>query len=146
MKLEYFQDITIGYMRRTGQYGLENKVLMEELKSFLRRRGLFGPQTVILGIALDNPAQCPSDQLRYDVGVVLHSRESIGLRVRTIEGGPYAVFEVSHTAEGVSAFWQNLTALTQGLAVDWGRPILERYAARMVAQHLCELCVPLKSL
>ena len=56
MKIEEFKNITIAYMRRTGSYGPENKILMENFKEYLKEKHLLDQDSVILGIALDNPA------------------------------------------------------------------------------------------
>lgn len=37
LKIEEFKDVTIAYMRRTGDYGFKNKILMENFKEHLRK-------------------------------------------------------------------------------------------------------------
>ena len=145
MTIETFEGVRIAYLRRTGRYGAGNRQLMEALKSRLREMELFDADTAILGIALDDPARTPADQQRYDVGVVLTGpAEPYGLPVRAIDDGRYAVFEVSHTEEGILHFWRNLQELTAGLPLDPTRPVLERYAFQKVSAHRCEFCVPLR--
>ena len=56
LKIEEFKDISIAYMRRTGKYGSGNKILMENFKEYLREENLLDQNSIILGIALDNPA------------------------------------------------------------------------------------------
>lgn len=36
LKIENFENITIGYMRRIGKYGYENTLLMEKFKNHLK--------------------------------------------------------------------------------------------------------------
>lgn len=145
MTIEVFKGVQIAYLRRTGGYGAGNRQLMEELKARLRAGHFFREDTTILGIALDDPARTPADQQRYDVGVVLTGpAEPYGLPVRAIDDGRYAVFEVSHTEEGILHFWRNLQELTAGLPLDPTRPVLERYAFQKVSAHRCEFCVPLR--
>ena len=143
MRQEIFRSLTIAYIRNTGPYGATNRVLMDRFKAILRERGLFDHSSVILGIALDDPALVPADRLRYDVGLVIPPHQDTGLARRRIADGPYAVFEVPHTQAGVKCFWQELPVLINGLPADTSRPVIERYAAHMVARHRCEFCVPL---
>ena len=127
MKIEEFKNITIAYIRRTGNYGFENKIFMENFKEYLREKELLDKSSVILGIALDNPAMTDKNKLRYDVGI-------------------YAVFELPHTEQDITAFWSNIQKLVGSLSVDETKPVIERYPADKVAKHLCEFCIPLKKL
>ena len=108
MKIENFENITIGYMRRIGKYGYENTLLMEKFKNYLKEHNLFNGDTVILGIALDDPKTTAPSNLRYDVGVIINENDNINLDTIKIDTGKYAVFEIPHTAEAVSDFWQNI--------------------------------------
>ena len=139
MKIETFQGVTIAYMRRIGAYGPENRQLMEKLKAFLAQHDLL--KSTILGIPLDDPTITPAEQLRYDVGLIVPARAAIPLPTRSIDDGTYAVFEVQHTQQGVSSFWQNIGQLT--LSIDNTKPIIERYSSQKIAEHLCEFCVPI---
>lgn len=61
--------------------------------------------------------------------MILTGREDpCGLRVRTVAGGRWAVFEVPHTEEGVSDFWRDFPNAQHGCLWTALRPILERYA------------------
>lgn len=146
LKIEEFKDITIAYMRRTGNYGFKNKILMENFKEYLREKNLLDQNSIILGIALDNPAITDKDKLRYDVGLIVSGNPDIALDIRKIPDGIYAVFELPHTEQDVTAFWSNIQQLVGGLSVDETKPIIERYSADKVAKHLCEFCIPLKKL
>lgn len=139
MKIETFQGITIAYMRRIGAYGPENRQLMEKLKAFLAQHDLL--KSTILGIPLDDPTITPAEKLRYDVGLIVPANATIPLPTRNIDDGTYAVFEVQHTQQGVSSFWQNIGQLT--LSIDNTKPIIERYSSQKIAEHLCEFCVPI---
>ena len=99
MVIEEFRNIRIAYMRRTGEYGIKNKELMETFKAYLRDKNLLSVDSTILGIALDDPGSIDKNSLRYDVGLVVTGNENIGLDVRKIPDGRYAVFEIPHTAE-----------------------------------------------
>ena len=139
MKIETFQSITIAYMRRTGAYGPENRQLMEKLKAFLAQHDLL--KSTILGIPLDDPTITPAEKLRYDVGLIVPVHAVIPLPTRSIDDGTYAVFEVQHTQQGVSSFWQNIGQLT--LSIDNTKPIIERYSSQKIVEHLCEFCIPI---
>ena len=139
MKIETFQGITIAYMRRIGAYGPENRQLMEKLKAFLAQHDL--SKSTILGIPLDDPTITPAEKLRYDVGLIVPANATIPLPTRSIDDGTYAVFEVQHTQQGVSSFWQNIGQLT--LSIDNTKPIIERYSSPKIAEHLCEFCIPI---
>lgn len=139
MKIETFQGITIAYMRRIGAYGPENRQLMEKLKAFLAQHDLL--KSTILGIPLDDPTITPAEQLRYDVGLIVPVHAVIPLPTRSIDDGTYAVFEVQHTQQGVSSFWQNIGQLT--LSIDNTKPIIERYSSQKIVEHLCEFCIPI---
>ena len=139
MKIETFQGVTIAYMRRIGAYGPENRQLMEKLKAFLAQHDLL--KSTILGIPLDDPTITPAEQLRYDVGLIVPARAAIPLPIRSIDDGTYAVFEVQHTQQGVSSFWQNIGQLT--LSIDNTKPIIERYSSQKIVEHLCEFCIPI---
>jgi DNA gyrase inhibitor GyrI len=128
VKQENLQDVRIAYMRNVGEYGSNNHELMETFKAFLSEHDLFDDDTVILGIALDNPAQIPAKECHYDVGLVLNGKTIKELETRSVDDGNYAAFEVDHTTEGVQGFWNDLPGLTEKLAVDFERPIIERYA------------------
>ena len=139
MNIETFQGITIAYMRRIGAYGPENRQLMEKLKAFLAQHDLL--KSTILGIPLDDPTITPAEQLRYDVGLIVPANATIPLPTRSIDDGTYAVFEVQHTQQGVSSFWQNIGQLT--LSIDNTKPIIERYSSQKIVEHLCEFCIPI---
>lgn len=139
MKIETVQGITIAYMRRIGAYGPENRQLMEKLKAFLAQHDLL--KSTILGIPLDDPTITPAEQLRYDVGLIVPANATIPLPTRSIDDGTYAVFEVQHTQQGVSSFWQNIGQLT--LSIDNTKPIIERYSSHKIVEHLCEFCIPI---
>lgn len=144
MIIEEFENVKIAYMRRIGEYGKENKALMETFKAYLKQHKLFDEDTILLGIALDNPAETPASMQKYDVGIVITEKVDCALPIRKIENGRYAIFEVSHTKEDVMYFWENIHKLIADLPVDTSKPIIERYSNSKVNSHLCEFCIPLK--
>ena len=135
------------FMRRTGAYGIENNKLMETLKEWAKRKGLF-KDSIIYGIAHDNPAYTPQEQCRYDVCLVAETEfgaEDEAVQKGEILGGKYAVFTVPHTEEAVREFWTSVFQNLQGqeLQIDIEKPILERYRYQLVEDGKCEFCVPI---
>lgn len=145
MYIEEFKEIKIIYMRQTGKYGDENKRLMETFKSYLKQNNLFTDDTIILGIALDDPNQTSEQNQRYDVGMIINKQNNpITLPIRNIDDGKYAIFEIDHTYEDIHKFWQNIAVLTNQLSIDHSKPIIERYAYKKIVMNKCEMCIPLK--
>ena len=144
MRIEECKNITIAYMRNVGGYGAKNEKLMDAFKTFLQNNNLLDAESIILGIALDNPATTPAEALRYDIGLIIKEEEEIPLNKRKLDDGTYAVFEVAHTREGVMAFWENVPQLAASLSIDYDKPIIERYTYGKITNGLCEFCVPLK--
>ncbi len=134
------------YMRRTGAYGPENHELMERFKTWLQNNQLFCGDTVILGMALDDMNTVAAENCRYDVCMVVEDNfkcESQEISIKTVPSGKYATLLIPHTAQAVQSAWRMIPALCEkGYELDFSKPILERYAKRLVDQHYCELCVP----
>ena len=66
-RTETMQPCTIAYMRRTGAYGIECKAVMEQLKLWAKQTNNLNDDSIILGIALDNPEVTAPESCRYDV-------------------------------------------------------------------------------
>lgn len=148
MHIENIPLTQIAYIRHTGPYGADNNKTMEQLKAWAKDAHLLNEDSIILGIAQDNPQQTAQDSCRYDVCLVVDngfSAEDSRISFGILTAGRYAVFTVKHTAEAIQKAWGDIfpELQRQGLIVDITRPILERYAVKMVRQHQCEICVPL---
>ena len=149
MREERLNPVRVIYTRRIGAYGKENAVLMQRWKEWLREHGLFGSDSVILAIAMDDPAITEASQCRYDVCMVAGESVKVSgneVYSRELSGGNYVVFLIEHTSQAVERAWsKSFGYLGQmGYTLDLTRPIMERYAKRLVDWHLCELCVPVK--
>ena len=61
-----------------------------------------------------------------------------------LPGGRYACFQGPHTPGGVQLLWhESFSALLElDLRPDPARPVMERYRPEMLAQGICELCIP----
>ena len=147
-RVEMLPSYKIAYMRKTGPYGSSNIELMEQLKSWARGNNLFNEDTIILGIAQDNPSTTNAESCRYDACLVVDDNyKSVNSEIEhgNIAGGKYIVFTINHTAEDVQQAWVNIfpELIKQGYIVDDTRPIMERYQTQMIKNHQCEICVPL---
>lgn len=148
VKIEVMPTEDIVYMRRTGAYGPENAALMERFKAWVSKNDLFDDESVILGVALDNPETTPPQSCRYDTCLLVKSGfecESEGVLKRELSGGKYAVLKLQHTAAAVATVWSDgiPKLLKEGYSLDAKRPIIERYQKRLVDQGFCEFCVPI---
>ena len=147
MKIEHMPSYNIAYIRQTGPYGAGNVQTMERLKRWAMDRHLLNDGSVIMGIAQDDPRTTNPQNCRYDACLVIpndFSNLDDTISHGTIAGGKYAVFTINHTPESVRKAWGEIfpELQRQGLALDETKPIIERYAVRMVMHHECEFCVP----
>lgn len=149
IEVERIPSHSIAYRRQIGPYGVGNVQLMENFKCWVKENDLLNEESIILGIAQDNPAFVKSEECRYDACLIISEDacvkdDSIGLG--NIVGGKYAVFRISHTVEAVQKAWMDIfpELLKQGYSLDETRPILERYKAVLVSKHYCEICVPIQ--
>ncbi len=148
MTIEHILPVRVAYLRRTGPYGPGNNSTMEQLKTWAKNERLLNHESVIFGIAQDNPKTTPPEDCRYDACLAVadsfctrDDRISLG----QLDGGCYAVFAVAHTADAIQQAWRDIFAVLQqqGLSSNLTKPVIERYAAQMVSRHECEICVPL---
>lgn len=149
LKIEMMPSYRIVYMRRTGAYGIENAHLMETFKNWIKTKQLWNEETIILGIAQDDSSFVNANACRYDVCLVVTDHQKIqekDIKVGNIDGGKYAVFKIIHTSEAVQQAWMNVfqELSEQNYIMDQTRPILERYQSKLVNNHFCEICVPIK--
>jgi DNA gyrase inhibitor GyrI len=141
-----FPEQKIIYKRRTGSYGDANKQLMEEFKQWLMSRQLLNEEAVILAIPQDDPQQTVPRKCRYDVALVVDSFDNYPKSMQAIlPAGKYAVLTMAHTAEAMKETFakMNDVLIQAGYFIDFKRPLIERYAVRLINQNKCQLCVPL---
>lgn len=149
MKIEEIQNLNVIFMRRFGAYGAENEKLMDKFKSWTKANNLWNDDTIILGIAQDNPSLVKPEDCRYDVCLVVSDNNNIldtNVMCGMIKGGKYAVFKIHHTREAVQKAWDEIfyEVSKAGHLLDEKRPILERYIVQMVNNHYCEICIPIQ--
>ncbi len=151
MKLEKLPQTKIIFMRRTGIYSLENNKLMESIKEWLTVHDFLNENAVILSIAQDDPKETAPEKCRYDVGLVVSDFPPLAdskILSGEIESGSYAVFPVEYTATAVAKAWATIFDILAdyGYSIDQTKPVLERYTAEMIAEHLCKICIPIELL
>lgn len=150
MTIENIPSHNIVYMRRTGPYGIENSLLMEEFKKWAASHDLFNDKSVILGIAMDDNRTTSPEACRYDVCLIVPDDFDIldgKVMKRILDGGKYVIIQIPHTAEAVQEAWASTipSLADNGYTFDLSRQILERYPKKMVDVHRCEICVPILS-
>jgi len=145
--IEKIPTYRVAFIRQIGPYGINNVQTMEKLKQWAKSNDLFNDESIILGIAQDNPETTKPENCRYDTCIVVSRYYAVTdghVREGYIVGGKYAVFKIIHTAEAVQKAWIDIfpELLRQGYQFDETRPIIERYIVKMVNNHHCEICVP----
>lgn len=148
VSIEMIPSYKIAYIRRTGPYGSENVQIMEQLKSWAREKDLFNEDSIILGIARDNPQFTEPENCRYDTCFVVSDEfkaDDESINFGKTMGGTYCVFKISHTADGVQKAWLEIFSELgkRNYEFDGRRLIMERYAMQMINQHHCEIYVPI---
>ncbi|MGE5628758.1 MAG: AraC family transcriptional regulator [Solirubrobacterales bacterium] len=147
--IENLPEYHIAYIRQTGPYGGNNVQVMENLKKWAGEHNLFNEDSIILGIAQDNPETTKPENCRYDTCIVVANdicKADNYVQEGILPGGKYVVFKINHTAEAVRDAWINIfpELVKQCCEFDGSRQIMERYVVKMVNNHLCEICVPIK--
>lgn len=141
----------IAYIRSIGPYGADNVQTMEKLKAWAREKSLLNNDSIILGIARDDPSVTKAEDCRYDSCIVVPDEYQVDeeyVYEGEIVGGKYVSFEIEHTAEAIQKAWADIfLELSKNLyKMDHSRPVIERYAAKMIADHKCEICIPITSI
>lgn len=133
-------------MRRTGPYGEQNHLFMQDIKQWIHNNGLWSENITIYGIAQDNIAITPHEKCRYDVCFETTSTfEDGSVHHGLLPSGMYLVFEVPHTVEDVKRFYLSFGDFLEKekYHFDESRPILERYQFSLVEKGFCEFCIPI---
>lgn len=81
----------------------------------------------------------PFVPLRY-----MHPR-AVGFTYPNTSRQKILIFTLPHTTEALAQAWAGCfnAATAQGYAIDFGRPIMERYVKKEVDKHHCDLCLPI---
>lgn len=147
-KIEKISCQNIAYITNIGPYGNGNIKTMESLKLWAEENKLLEDNSIILGIARDNPETTKPDDCRYDVCLVLDREiksNQDNINFGEINGGKYAVFKIEHTKKGINYAWQNAFPYLEnkGICFDNERLVFERYKTELLKDNLCEICIPI---
>lgn len=92
VRIERVEPMCVAFVRHVGPYP-EVGQAWQRLCAWAGSRGLFGPNSRMLGICHDDPEVTPPERLRYDACIVVNDgvapEGDVG--VQTIAGGEYAV-------------------------------------------------------
>ena len=81
-----------------------------------------------------------------DCEFFLFHTDDNGILIRELGGGKYCIFTVAHTTESIQQAWSTMftNISTLGYTIDFSRPIIERYAMKMIRKHLAKRKLSLK--
>lgn len=149
MNIKILPSYSVAYIRQVGPYGENNVQVMDKIKTFARNQNLLNDEAIILGITQDSPEDTKPEECRYDACLVISDDIKINdecIKRGRIIGGKYAIFTIDHTVEAVQRAWNEMFSIlfSQGYQIDISRPVIERYAYKMLKNHKCEICVPIK--
>jgi AraC family transcriptional regulator len=144
------EPVKVFYLRYTGPFGEPlGKFWRNTVSPWLADNGLLDCPRY--GVALDNVANTPPGQCRYDACVEvpagLHLPDA---QERTIPGGRYAVTPFRGTGAEIGAAWGAFSAESAQYQVDMQRMPFEHYPRGAsldpkTGVFVCELCLPLSS-
>lgn len=146
-RMTQLQEIPVAFDRKIGPYGQANQLFMEAFKSQLKAQSLLKTDHVIIAAVWDNPLLTPPEACRYDVALMLtEEREIPPFQAGQLPGGDYLIVTLMHTQDAIQACYRAIDHLLQDAQVnfDESRPILEKYDAKLLSQHQCEICIPVK--
>jgi len=163
MKVEVriLPEYRVAYARVMDGFNDQSPKIMkafEKVIKWVQARDLMGPQSLVLGISLDNPEVTPLDKCRYDacVTVPAGTRGEGEIGVYDIPQGKYAVYRV----EGKYAtIYQEMVKHWQRLMSEWfpdsgyqpdDRPCFEIYRETeeemKAGKYVVDICEPVKPL
>jgi AraC family transcriptional regulator len=103
VRIETFSSRPVAFVRHVGAYRQVGRA-WEKLAAWAGPRGLFGPDTLVIGVGHDDPDVTPADKLRYDACITVNEsftpEGEVG--VQEVGGGEYAVFTHRGLYENVS--------------------------------------------
>jgi AraC family transcriptional regulator len=95
VRITAFPELHIAYIRRFGAYDRGLSEAYKKLFKWAGPRGLINPDTLVIGIAYDNPHITPEKQCRYDACITIpaHTTPLPQINTTTLKPGPCAVYE-----------------------------------------------------
>ena len=150
IKTEFMARSKIAYLRKHGPYGTSNSELMNRFKIWAQKEKLLDKNSVILGIAQDNPERTKPEECRYDVCLIINDEILINdelVKESVLEEGEYMVILIAHTPKSIKETYKNLFKIAkhEGVIIDFKKPIIERYNSKLIKNHQCEICIPIQN-
>ncbi|WP_433753260.1 AraC family transcriptional regulator [Paenibacillus amylolyticus] len=148
MVIENLPSYRVAYVRQVGPYGPDNTQAMNKLKKWADNKQLLNESATLLGIPQDDPTTTPPEKCRYDACIVITESERLeddSIEIAELSGGDYLICKVGHTAEAIQQAWSVIIPhlQTSGYRMD-NKPVIERYRWKLLNQHWCEICVPVR--
>ena len=140
----------VAFVRHTGPY-MSVGAAWEKLCAWAGPRGLFGPQTMMIGVCYDDPQITPPDKIRYDACLTAgdHVQPEGEVGVQEIAAGEYAVTTHRGPYERLSETYAKLCGewLPQSCREPSNGPSCEIYrndpSRTKPEDLLTDICVPL---
>ncbi|WP_050183402.1 AraC family transcriptional regulator [Domibacillus robiginosus] len=146
-KIETLPKSRIAYVRQVGPYGFANIQAMQTLKKWTAENDLLSETSIVLEVSQDNLETTLPENCRDDACIVLSEDDQIDDFMSESElcGGNYAIYKVKHAMEDIQKAWGCIVSelSNSGYQID-DRPSFERYERKLVSNHQCEICVPIK--
>lgn len=92
-EIRQIDEMKVIYIQAIGDYNNVGPA-WGRLCEFAGRKGLFGPETIMLGLSHDDPEITETDKLRYDACIVVEDnvKPEGEVGMKSIAGSNYAVF------------------------------------------------------
>lgn len=150
-----FPSYKVAYMRYTGPYGKGVSDHWVKFWKWCRARDLTSPETISMGISLDDAEVTPPAKCRYDACIVVDENFTPppGANIQEIPGGKYACFPFNGTTDDIQTFWPRAVKewLVESGYVPDNRPFFELYHGDNDcegdnAPFKCDVCIPVRPL
>ncbi len=109
--LEELPDMEVAYVRKTGSY-LDTRKAWDKLLKWSYQNWIDQTKSSYIGISLDNPAEVPEDECRYDVCVTVpegfNKKEDPDVKYRTLQGGLYALYRFHDTIDKLAIAYSSI--------------------------------------
>lgn len=103
VRIVEMEPLRVAFMRHVGPYQ-DCGPTFQQMMAYAGRHGLFGPETLCIGIGHDDPEVTAPEKLRFDacvtVGEGFQPEGEVG--AQTIEGGTYAVVTHQGSYDGLA--------------------------------------------
>ena len=148
--MEIFPPKNIVFMRRVGENGEHNRILMQTFRERIKYMGIPLNEYSFFGINWDDPKTISSTKCRYDVAIIVDNHQLFylyeDLHKSNLPSGKFAVILLPYTLESMENIWENFQDIIakENCVWDRTRPIIERYRKKLLEKELCELCVPVE--